>query len=334
LKARLTVLAAAVFVAAGLGAGAMLLRGGASGGACSRELVVFHAGSLSVPLRRVSELFMARHPDVMVRAEAAGSRECARKIADLGRRCDVFGSADPEVVESLLMPDLAAFNIRFAANWMVVAYTDRSRMAGRVSAQNWPEVLLRGDVRFGRSDPNTDPCGYRTLMLFHLAERHYGMPGLAARLEKKGGGRFIRPKETDLLALLETGEIDYAFIYRSVARQHGLRYIELPDEVNLGAPGFGALYATAQVRLTGRRPGETILRRGAPIVYSVTIPKNAPHPRLAEQYVALLLSAEGRRIMGECGQAPLVPPRAGEGDAAPEGLRSLLRRREGEHGGR
>ena len=60
----------------------------------SQKLVIFHAGSLSVPFAQISELFEQEYPGIVVRAEAAGSRQCARKICDLGRQCDVIASAD------------------------------------------------------------------------------------------------------------------------------------------------------------------------------------------------------------------------------------------------
>jgi len=289
-------------------------------GAASAELTIFHAGSLSVPFREVSALFEQRHPGVTVKPEAAGSRECARKISDLGRSCDVLGSADYEVVENLLMPEHADFNIRFATNEMAVVYSGSSNRSGEIASDNWYNILLDDDIAFGRSDPNSDPCGYRTVMVFQLAEKHYGVPGLATALAKKHGDRYIRPKETDLLALLEGGEIDYLFIYRSVGEQHGLKILGLPDEINLRSPDLADWYATATVQVTGKEPGQFITRTGAPIVYSVTIPKAARNRDLAEAYVALLLSPDGQAIMSECGQGPLVPARTREYDRLPASL--------------
>jgi molybdate/tungstate transport system substrate-binding protein len=298
---------------------------GETGGELSGMLTIFHAGSLSVPFGQVSDLFRQRHPNVPINAEAAGSRDCARKIRDLGRRCDVFGSADYDVVQGLLMPEYADFNIRFATNRMSIAYTDRSRMADNIRGDNWYDVLLEPGVAFGRSDPNSDPCGYRALMTFQLAEKHYRLPGLAEKLKRKDGDRFIRPKETDLLALLESGEIDYVLIYQSVARQHGLRYVELPDEINLGNPGFAHLYRTAKVRVTGKQPGEFTTQIGAPMVYSVTIPTNAPNPRLAEAWVALLLSPDGQTIMVRNGQPVIQPAQTDGFDRLPVSLTPFCR---------
>jgi len=84
----------------------------------SSRLVVFHAGSLSVPFRDLSREFRKQYPDTAILAEAAGSRNCARKIVELGRSCDVFGSADHGVIQNLLVPEHADFEIRFATNEM------------------------------------------------------------------------------------------------------------------------------------------------------------------------------------------------------------------------
>lgn len=283
------------------------------------ELVVFHAGSLSVPFLEISAEFNKQHPDVYIKAEAAGSLACARKICDLKKECDVMASADYKVVSSLLMPDYAEFNIRFATNEMVIAYTDKSKFSRLIEANNWQEILLKKEVAIGRSDPDLDPCGYRTLILFQLAERYYGISGLAEKLQQKD--KYLRPKETDLLALLEAGEIDYIFIYRSVAAQHGLNKVLLPDQINLKSEAFSEFYGTASVKLSGKEPGQFITRKGEPMVYSITIPKTALNSEAAEAWVAFLLSKEGREIMEKNGQPCIVPARVDVFDRLPNSLK-------------
>jgi len=291
----------------------------------SGDLVIFHAGSLSVPFREVSELFMKKHPQVKIKAEAAGSRDCARKVSDLHRPCDVLGAADYKVVENLLMPEHTDFNIHFVTNEMAIAYTEHSHKAQEITAHNWHKILLAKEVTFGRADPNRDPCGYRTVMVCQLAEQYFKMPGLAEQLTSKDGQRYIRPKETDLLALLEAGEIDYLFIYRSVAEQHGLKMLILADEVNLKSAEYADLYKSATIKVTGKKPGEFITRRGAPMVYSVTVPKNAPNRKVAEAYVALLLSPEGQAIMAQNGQPSIVPATTKEMEKLPDSLKTFCK---------
>ncbi len=272
-----------------------------------QTLIIFHAGSLSIPFSRIAAAFEKENPGVKVEREAAGSRTCARKISDLGRPCDIRASADYSVINQLLIPSFASWNIRFASNEMVVAYVPESAYADEINAGNWYEIMQRKDVSIGRSDPNSDPCGYRSVMTCRLAELYYKEKGLAERLLKKDH-RNIRPKETDLLALLEAGEIDYLFIYRSVARQHGLSFVILPDEINLKNPKYASFYSRVSVKISGKKPGSWMVKKGAPMVYGITIPKNAPNPKLALTFVSFVLDPEkGMKIMEECGQHSVVP---------------------------
>ena len=323
-----------LFIALGViaGAGVALAfcwpfgRGGPGPAASGPEgtLVIFHAGSLTVPFEEVAKAFRAKHPRALLRLEAAGSRHSARKISELGRRADVFGSADYGVVDQLLVPKFARWNVHFAKNELIIAHGPRSKRRAEVSAANWHRILADPEVRFGRADPDSDPCGYRTLMVFQLAERHLGEPGLAARLTAKHGRTFIRPKETDLLALLEAGEIDYLPIYRSVAVQHRLSFVTLPPEINLGDPTRAATYREARVEVSGKKPGTKVTLAGEPIVYSVTIPTNAPNPTGAEAFVAFLLTKEGRALVEQSGQPPVLPPVVTGREALPPGLARLL----------
>ena len=292
----------------------------------NNELVIFHAGSLSVPFREISAEFNKQYPDIEIRAEAAGSRASARKICDLERECDIMASADYRVVKNLLMPSHADFNIQFALNEMVIAYTNVSKFSENINSDNWQEILLRDEVAVGRSDPDLDPCGYRTLMVFQLAEKHYKIPGLANKLEVKD--RYIRPKETDLLALLEFGEIDYLFIYRSVATQHGLNMIMLPDQMNLKSSGFSETYNTATVRISGKRPGQLITCRGEPMIYSITIPKTVKNEEAAQSWIALLLSEKGREIMEINGQPCISPAKAEPMNILPDNLKPFCKETE------
>ena len=70
------------------------------------------------------------------------------------------------------------------------------------------------------------------------------------------------------------------------------------------------------------------VKRGKPIVYGITIPKNAQNSSLARSFVAFVLSEEGRKTLEECGQPPIVPA-VGEGNvSALSSLRCLLPRRD------
>lgn len=273
----------------------------------SGDLVILHAGSLSVPFKLISDEFTKIHPKVKIYREAAGSRACARKITDLNREADIMASADYTVIDKLLIPEFADWNIRFASNEMAIVYHHGSKGATEINTDNWYQVLMRDDVAIGRSDPNADPCGYRAVLTMKLAEKYYGKDGLAAKMIAKDN-EYIRPKETDLLALLESGTIDYIFLYRSVAEQHKLDFVLLPDHINLKKPELTDYYATATVDISGKEPGTFITKKGEPMVYGVTIPQNAPNPEAALAFVEFLLTEDqGMAIMKAMGQPSMVP---------------------------
>lgn len=288
------------------------------------QLIIFHAGSLTIPVQELSEQFEEQHPHITVRAEAAGSRTSARKVSELGRRADLVLSADYAVIEALLMPSFANWQVLFARNAMVIAHTERSLYAEEIDGQNWHQILLREGVIFGHSDPDSDPNGYRTLMVWQLAERYYAAADLFEKLDQASPPEVVRPKSTDLIALLESGDMDYAFSYLSVAKQHGLPYVDLPPEINLGSVDHADRYRQVEVRISGREPGESLTRRGEPIVYGATIPKNSRDPALALEFMQFLLGPTGQAILREHGQPPLQPPLTQNYDLLPAGLKERV----------
>ncbi len=274
------------------------------------KVVIFHAGSLSVPLKTMEKAFEAKHPDIDVQLEGSGSRKCARKISDLGKECDIMASADFSVIDNLLIPKFATWNIRFATNQMVLCYNDKSAYAQELTPESWTDILARKGVEWGHSDPNLDPCGYRSLMVLQLAEMAFKKPGLNQRLLANRPLRNIRPKEVELIALLETGALDYAWEYRSIAVQHKLKFQSLPSEINLGSYALNAFYQQAQVQVNGKKPGEKITLRGRSITYGVTLINDAPHKAAAIKFLDYMLDPEGGlKILKDMGQPPIVPAR-------------------------
>ena len=290
-----------------------------------QRVIVFHAGSLSVPFKEIAKEFEKENPNVKILLEPDGSRKCARKITDLNKKCDIMASADYTVINKLLIPEHAKWNIKFASNEMTIVYHEASKYANEINADNWYEILLKEDVAYGRSEPNSDPCGYRAVLTCKLAEQFYKKEGFTEKILAKNKN-YIRPKETDLLSLLETNTIDYVFLYRSVAQQHGLKYLILPDSINLKLPNLKSHYLIAETKISGKKPGEFITKIGAPMVYGITIPTNAPNKKLAEKFVQYILEKEkGMKIMEEKGQPSLVPSISETYDEIPELLKQYAK---------
>lgn len=287
---------------------ALLLSAAAPLRLSAQSLSVFTAGSLARPFRELLDSFALSHPGVTPVQVNAGSVELARRIVDLGQVPDIFATADLDVIPRLLVPKAADRYVAFARNEMVLLHSNTSLGADTITGANWWRVVTLPGVRMGASDPALDPSGYRTLLVFELAERRYQVPGLAARLRAALPRRYIRPSETDLIALVQAGELDYAWSYRSLAVSSGLPYVALPAEIDLGDPADSAGYAAASVRIRRDVGRDSLEVRGAPILYALTIPRGAAQPELARQFVAFVLSPIGRRIIARNGLTPLRRP--------------------------
>jgi molybdate/tungstate transport system substrate-binding protein len=273
-------------------------------------VTIFHAGSLTVPMVAMEKAFEAKYPEVDIQREPSGSSKAARKISDLGKPCDIMAAADYKVIDKLLRPDFTDNNIRFASNRMVLCYTDQSRYADIISEKNWVAILQKPDVVWGHSAPDLDPCGYRTLMVLQLAEKYYQQPDLYQKTIANRPVRNVRPKAVELISLLQTGNMDYAWEYRSVAVQHNLQFVEMPDQINLGNYKFDADYAQATVEVSGKKPGTTMTMQGKSITYGITLLKDAPNREVATAFLAFMLdSSGGLKILEELGQPPFVPAR-------------------------
>jgi molybdate/tungstate transport system substrate-binding protein len=260
----------------------------------SGPLVVVSAGSLRAPLADLLAMFVQRHPGVVPRQTSGGSVEVIRRSRDSVP--DVLGSADYALIPAFLIPKYATSYITIARNSMVLVYGDRSHYADEVNAKNWPDVLLRSGVRTRRADPALDPGAYRVVLIYRLAERYFKRPGLAAQLAAAAPIWTPTPG-ADVYAQLAAGEFDYLWTYKSQAATRGLRYVELPAELNLGDSTLTRWYAGASVRIPRELGGPgSIEIHGEPIQYGLTIPTAAPHRRVAEAFVALVRSDTGKAI--------------------------------------
>lgn len=292
------------------------------------KLTIFHAGSLTVPFEKIEKAFEEQYPDVDVQRESGGSTKMARLISEVGKPADIMASADYKVIDSILIPAFADWNVRFASNQLVLCYTDQSRDADQITDKNWYEILQKKQVVWGHSDPNLDPCGYRSLMVLQLAEKFYNIPGLYQRLIDNRPQENVRPKSVELVNLLKTGHMDYAWEYLSVAIQHELKYITLNDHINLGNYMYDDFYKQAQVKVTGKTPDTWVTQQGQSCTYGLTLLKDAPNPEAAKAFLQFLLSPEhGLKTLKEMGQPPFIPcwvPSREMADALPAEIHTLV----------
>ncbi|MHA1304463.1 MAG: extracellular solute-binding protein [Candidatus Heimdallarchaeaceae archaeon] len=299
-------------------------------------LVVFHAGSLTYPLEKLVVAYEAKNPDIKIESEAAGSAASIRKITEQGRPADVLLSSDYQLIDTMMVETdtkWANWSIVFARNSIVLAYTPQSLYSEEINSTNWFMYVNQSSVITTRSNPADDPCGYRALITVKLASIYYNDSSIWDNLLQHP--TFKQPwmsNEAQLVSPLQLGEIDYAFIYESMALQYNLSYIELDEHINLGNQSFNDFYSKATVyfdSVTGdvaEEPGDGIsTKTGKAIWYGLTIPNNAPHYTEALDFVYFILSEEGLNIIRDQAFQPVInPPQTKNLYLLPEKLRVVV----------
>lgn len=251
----------------------------ASGGTVS----VAYAGSLVATMEGPLKSALLSQTGLHFSGEAKGSRALANLIAAGLRTPDVFISADPALVAKLnrgraLVRGYAVFG----SARMVVAYSERSprralfeRAArGEISIL---DVLANPSVSVGRTDPQLDPKGARTLRVLALLGSHFHDPGKASAVERKAQ---TFPEE-DLAVRVESGQLDAGFFYSTEIPGRDLRAIELPAGTNLARD----------------------------ITYAIAILQDAPHARAARTFTNFILHGGGKPVIERAGLRYFVKPR-------------------------
>ncbi|MFB6309720.1 MAG: extracellular solute-binding protein [Salinirussus sp.] len=206
--------------------------------------------------------------DVPVQVETHGSARVARLVANGSKAPDIVSIADPVLFETILSP---AWYATFATNAIVLAYNPSTPGGRRIEdedAATWYQPLLSGNVTLGRTDPDLDPLGYRTLFTLDLATDHYDLDADLRSIILRHSRVY---PETQLLGRFETGAIDAAFVYRSMAADRGFDFLELPSAIDLSEPALADRYSMTAYELPD---GTTI--QGAPISYAATIRNHRP----------------------------------------------------------
>lgn len=319
-------------------------------------LYCYHAGSLTEPYAAYAAMWTTLYPAYSVFNDPYGSSTAIKQCTENGKPTDLIGSADFLLIISMMMEEPVPGQTYNYSDWYIITSKNEMAIAYdetksppylaelKAGTKKWYEVMNGTDVIIGRADPYQDPCGYRTLMTWGLADDYiYGVlqNNWTANTINQSffnkdplvgytgtGANIVKGKEVDLISTLQAGEIDYLFIYRSVALQQGLSYIALDPHMALNDSSLKAFYNNVTVHrisplLKNSTTGEYLSTKDAtasPIVYGLTIPNVAPNEAAAIQYVKFMLQSPG--VWTENYQSPVWPYLTNNVSLLPEALQT------------
>jgi ABC-type molybdate transport system substrate-binding protein len=313
------------------------------------QLNVCHAGSVGVAFTEVEQVFTAQHPGVVVHDVSGGSVALAGKLAAGLQACDVFAAADDLDIDLLLKPmGLADYTIVFARGRMVLAYLATDPLARGIAAAgdfnppasipnaipDWYRALLAPGVRIAGSHPFLDPSGYRSHMIFQLAQTYYNVPNLNnllldhyTILPAVGG-----PEAANGPALGK--DYNFQLIYEHSAAaaaksNPSYRYVALPDRIDLSTDRHNRYYAEAAVTIPGIGPPgikSPVSIPASRVAWGLTITRKSPNPDNAIGFVSLVLGTAGTAALTAHGPAPVTPALVSTGDylRLPTSVRPLV----------
>ncbi|MBU6493951.1 MAG: extracellular solute-binding protein [Burkholderiales bacterium] len=291
-------------------AAALLLGAGLWCAAVSAEaadtLRVAYAGSMGVVMDRFIGPAFAKANGVQYQGIGQGAYGLARRLEGKLLQADVFVSITPGPIDILKKAGMVGTAQPVASTQMVITYSPKSKFAPALEAaargeKPWYEVLTTPGLRFGRTDPATDPQGRNIIFAMLLAQHYYKQPGLAQRILGGDENRQQIFAEPSLLSRLEAGQLDASSGYLSAAQSHHLPYIKLPDEINLSNPAMQANWydsAHFSIKLPNGKTSELSTQ---PLVFYAVVLNDSKQHVLAEKFVKFLQSPAGQKMLAEHG---------------------------------
>ena len=248
-----------------------------------------HRDHPSAPLIIAAELKL----DLQGRAQGASG--LAQLIASGAIHPDVFISVTHSPVDTVTGAGKTSGAMAIASTEMVIAYSPKSQFAPRFAREPWWRILQIPGIRFGRTDPITDPQGRNIIFVMQLAADFYHEPDLAQRILGSDMNSQQIFTEPSVQARLQSGELDAASAYKVQPIAFGLPYISLPEEINLGSDQHAVEYRQASLTLNGRT------YHPEPLIYYAAALNEAPHHAPALRFVEWLQGKSAQEIFRRAG---------------------------------
>ena len=258
-------------------------------------LDVAYAGSMGSLMEGPIKSTVAQKLNLEMHGRSHGSSALAQLIVGGSIRPDVFIPITPGPMLTVLRAGKAETAQPIAHTEMVVAYNPKSRFAPKFEAAangkgNWWEVLQEPGLRFGRTDPVTDPQGRNIIFTMMLAAKVYKQPDLVEKVL----GPTINEKqiftEPTVQARLQSGELDAASAYKIQPGPFNLPYLTLPREINLSGQSVHADHPEVSLSVGGKTYNPE------PLIYYAAVLKDAPNSKGAVAFTEWLKGDEAQAI--------------------------------------
>jgi molybdate/tungstate transport system substrate-binding protein len=258
-------------------------------------LDVAYAGSMGSMMEGPIKSAAARTLKIDFHGRAQGSSALAQLIIGGSIRPDVFIPVTPGPALTILRAGKAESAQPIARTEMVIAYSPKSRFASRFDAaakrkEDLWEILLEPSMRFGRTDPVTDPQGRNIIFTLMLAEKLLKRPGIAAQIL----GPTINSQqiftEPTVMARLQSGELDAASAYKIQPGPFNLPYIVLPTKINLSGERVHADHPEISLTVNDKT------YQPEPLIYYAAALNDAPNKNSAAAFIEWLTGDEAQAI--------------------------------------
>jgi molybdate/tungstate transport system substrate-binding protein len=269
------------------GCASLLVANGAAYAQSLTPLDVAYAGSMGSMMEGPIKAAAAATLGIDFHGRAMGSDTLAKLIVGGSISPDAFIPVTPGPMQTVLQGGKAQVATPIARTEMVIAYSPKSKYAaqfdaaaaGTHGAMPWYQILEQPDIRFGRTDPASDPQGRNIIFTLQLAELFYKQPGLAQKIL----GPMVNPAqiftEPSVEARLQSGELDAASAYKIQPGPFNLPFITLRPEINLGVDALAHHYARASLQLGDKT------YQPQPLVYYAAVLNDSQHHDKAAAFV-------------------------------------------------
>jgi len=301
----------------------------------SSPLILYSADAYVAESTTLENAFTNSTGIMMAPPKSAGSLLLAQQIAQ-GNPVSVFIAVSRSAMRPAYLGNQSSgWAIAFASDQMTLAYSNASIQNSAASsilaaynsaaASNTTEAwysffssITSGSVKIGISNPNADPAGYRAWIVLEAASQAYANNStLFGNRIISNNGNITGASAADLVGPLETGQIQFLFIYKSAAIAHKLNYLQLPDQVNLGNPKYSKFYSQFSYTLSKG------VEKGAVIALYITVPADSTDTADSLQFVVFVVK-NSPPLLSPFGLIPMTPARLYNSTTIPEPLQELV----------